>query len=289
MRDKNDYRVSDGIKAALAAAAASAMTAINTACTAVNDPGTEQSPAQSGSPSVSYLCIGMESSSRFGSCPGAGKDADRMNELLSGYGYSGKLIKNGSANKKTVKEAIENGMKSQFFIFFYAGHGGQENLGGEEPEGADSQDEFLCLNDTYMQDDEIWGMLQKASGRVFMIFDCCRSATMYRSVSSELNPVSAMSMARTSGGFSLEGPASKPRASSAVSLLCWSGCGEPESSMGSSSGGVFTNNILKSWKNGISYSDLWESAKAGVESDEPSQHPVRTEIGSAFDGKAAFE
>ena len=52
---------------------------------------------------------------------------------------------------------------------------------------------------------------------------------------------------------------------------------------------VFTNNILKSWKNGISYSDLWESAKAGVESDEPSQHPVRTEIGSAFDGKAAFE
>ena len=147
--------------------------------------------AQVSPANVRYLCVGMESSKRFGSCPGCEKDATSLSHLLSSkLGYTGDTLVSSQATKASVVDKLKRGVESTpedgLFMFLYSGHGGQEKLGGAERDGSDNYDEYLCLYDTYMLDDEIWEIVSKCKGRVFMYFDACHSATMYRSVSSEI-------------------------------------------------------------------------------------------------------
>ena len=139
---------------------------------------------------VRYLCVGMETSARFGECPGCEKDAKRIHDLMSSrFGYSGDVLISDKARKSEVERLLKAGIESTgengLFMFFYSGHGGQESLGGKEPDGSDSADEYLCLYDTYMLDDEIWNIVSRCKGRVLLYFDACHSATMYRSIKSD--------------------------------------------------------------------------------------------------------
>lgn len=259
---------------------------------------------------VSFLCVGMENSQRFGSCPGCERDAKRMTDLLSGeYGYPGETLISSKATKSSVsaklKAGIEGTPQDGLFIFAYSGHGGQEYLGGKEPDGADAQDEYLCLYDMHMTDDEIWSIVSKCRGRVFLYFDACHSATMYRSVASDVGAgASGKPVARAMGidgkalirsaGFSFS-PSKFARASAMSAdsgqsprMLCWSGCREAEYSYGSNSGGVLTTGVMNGWKSGISYSRLWAEACGWVEKKEPTQHPVQTSVGDFSDTLEAF-
>ncbi len=263
--------------------------------------------------SPTYLCVGMERSARFGECPGCALDAKRLSSLMSNeFGYTGDLLISEQATKDKVvaklKEGVERTPEDGLFLFFYSGHGGQEALGGKEPDGADRKDEYLCLYDKHMLDDEIWEIVSKCRGRVFMYFDACHSATMYRSVSSELNPspkpvAKAMSLSsnadeiETSKGFTFRTerflrarPAALGSSRIEPSLLCWSGCKETEYSYGSSSGGTMTSAVMYGWKKGKTYKSLWDSTKSLVEKMQPGQNPVQTHIGSRFnDGMEAFK
>ena len=247
-----------------------------------------------------YLCVGMETSRRFGSCPGCALDAQRMTSILSGsFGYSGDTLISAQATKAAVVERLRSGIASTpedgLFLFCYSGHGGQEYVGGKEPEGADAPDEYLCLYDTYMLDDEIWDIVSKCRGRVFLYFDACHSATMYRSVASD-GIVAVIGEARAmeaplvvkSSGFTFR-PEKFVGAQAmgigeglSLRMLCWSGCREAEYSYGGSAGGVMTCGLARNWKKGMTYSRLWPIIVGYVRREQPTQNPTQTKIGSGF-------
>ena len=277
------------------------------------DPGLPDVPACTTS-KVSYLCVGMENSKRFGECPGCELDAKRLYSLMkTRLGYEGTVLISDEATKSSVVKQLKNGIEGTpedgLFLFFYSGHGGQEVLGGKEPDGADRPDEYLCLYDTYMVDDEIWDVVSKCRGRVFMYFDACHSATMYRSVASDLSKsvgtkrskrvATALALNENafveSKGFTFK-PEKFVRATplevttrSSPRILCWSGCKEEEYSYGGNNGGTLTISVIKSWEDGISYDSLWEKAYQGVNKSQPTQHPVVTSIGNFQTSAEAFK
>lgn len=249
---------------------------------------------------ASYLVVGMERSSRFGDCPGCELDARRITNMIKWHGYEGETLISEKATRSEVvrklKSGIDNTPEDGLFLFFYSGHGGQERLGGKEPDGADAKDEFLCLYDTYMLDDEIWDIVSKCRGRVFLYFDACHSATMYRSVKSEIlaksGPKKAVALAvdpkdleKTKGfmfrpekfvkasAMDLGGSNPSPR------ILCWSGCDEAEYSYGGNKGGTLTICMLNNWKSGMKYEALWDKTRSDVLRCQPDQHPVQTFVG----------
>lgn len=256
---------------------------------------------------VTYLVVGMESSKRFGSCPGCAVDAKRMNNLLSNaFGYKGEMLISSQATKAVVaaklREGIANTPANGMFIFCYSGHGGQEYLGGKEPDGAERQDEYLCLYDTYLQDDEIYDIIKDRKGRVMLYFDACHSATMYRSVASDKVAVfEGEARALDAGGLVwssgfefrpqdfMEAHAMEAAPRGQGGMLCWSGCKELEYSYGGSRGGVMTSALVANWKKGMSYGELWSTVVKDVQVEQPTQHPVETRIGTGFgEGTEAF-
>ena len=248
---------------------------------------------------VSFLCIGMEYSKRFGECPGCELDSKRLTTLLgSKYGYKGETLVSASATKSAVVERLKKGIEQTpedgMFMFLYSGHGGQESLGGKEPDGADRKDEYLCLYDTYMLDDEIWEIVSKCKGRVFLYFDACHSATMYRSVASDLNVAGSGGkpaakalggdLVRSSGftfhperfvGAQAMWSDGKPL----FRMLCWSGCKESQYSYGGGAGGVMTSALVRNWEKGMSYSLLWGRTRRDVIAEQPTQIPIQTLVG----------
>lgn len=263
--------------------------------------------AQVQAESPTYLCVGMEMSKRFGECPGCRSDAIYLSSLMGSLGYKGDLLISSEATKDAVVEKLKKGIDSTpengLFLFFYSGHGGQEFLGGKEPDGSDREDEYLCLYDSHMMDDEIWSIVSKCKGRVFLYFDACHSATMYRSVASVLAaPKDGKSVAVALGadlvrskGFTLraerfvkaralssDGPRAEPK------ILCWSGCREAEYSFGSFRGGELTLAVAANWKKGVAYDDLWAKVRSWVNSSQKTQHPVQTILGGFPVGAEAF-
>lgn len=250
-----------------------------------------------------YLCVGMESSARFGDCPGCKRDAESLSALMDvKFGYTGTTLISERATKAAVVQKLKEGLEATpedgLFLFFYSGHGGQEYLGGQEPTGADQPDEYLCLYDSHMLDDEIWNLVRTCRGRVFLYFDACHSATMYRSVSSDLrvkangpNTAVALGVSENdmvkSKGFSFHPERfvtgnALTTGKNAIRLLCWSGCKEDEYSYGGTSGGVLTLSVVDSWKPGCTYGALWSEAQKKVMRQRPGQNPVQTFVGGGF-------
>lgn len=245
---------------------------------------------------VSYVCIGMETSSRFGSCPGCTKDADRINGLLKDtFGYSGVLLQSAQATRDAVVGAVKSAISATpedgLFILYYSGHGGREFLDStatEEPEGADEADEYLCLYDKALLDDDVWRLITQCRGRVFLVFDCCHSQTMFRSVASDEALEKGLAIALgeenmvKSTGFTLRPRGVPLSRGGEIKMLCWSGCMEAEYSYGSSRGGVMTNAIMSRWRKGVTYADLWSAVAKDVTKSQSTQHPMSTQYGGTF-------
>lgn len=264
---------------------------------------TPEPPVPTPAVQTTYLCVGMESSARFGACPGCKKDAESLSALMADkFGYTGTTLISEKATKAAVVQKLKEGLAATpedgLFLFFYSGHGGQEYLGGQEPTGADQPDEYLCLYDSHMLDDEIWNLVSTCRGRVFLYFDACHSATMYRSVSSDLrvkanSPNTAVALGVSerdmvkSKGFAFHPErfvtgSAQSTGKNAVRLLCWSGCKEAEFSYGGSGGGVLTLSVVGNWKPGCTYGTLWDAALKRVQVQQPGQNPVQTFVGGGF-------
>jgi len=273
--------------------------AVATICTLVSgctdEEASENTDAHAKTSSVSYVCIGMETSSRFGSCSGCKYDSDRMHALLRDtFKYNGVLLQSEKATKAAVvaaiQSAITNTPSTGLFILYYSGHGGSELLNSSntaEPDGADDADEYLCLYDTYLLDDEVWDMISKCKGRVFLVFDCCHAQTMFRSVASDLLLQKGLAIPLeehlvASSGFNLKPVAVALGVDDSIKMLCWSGCTEKEYSYGNKFGGVMTNALLAGWKKGITYNDLWKHITSYVTALY-TQHPKATQYGGVFE------
>ena len=216
------------------------------------------------------VVVGMQNSSKYGTCSGSRLDSDSMNSILSNYG-STVVLQNKNATISSVSSALEKALKKDLCIFYYSGHGGQEN----NSKGVDGISEFLCLNNGPLHDFEIWNLIQNAKGRVVMIFDCCHSATMFRETSE--NTVSK-DIKDTGFRFKM---LESVRAADSKNILIWAGCPSDSYSYGGDNGGVFTNGILNNFDKDDTYDDVWERAHKYAKD----QNPVRTIIGTGFDGK----
>lgn len=200
------------------------------------------------------VIVGMANSAKFGKCAGADVDARAMNKILSKYGKTTVLC-DSKATKAAVVSALSDAVNSDLCIFYYSGHGGSERFSGTnakqglEPTG---QDQYLCLYNTHMLDDEIWNIVSKAKGRVMLIFDCCHSATMFRSVVNEEDHVSSEPFTMQMIDEIVLPQDSKMR------ILVWSGCPDDSYSYGDNNGGVLTNGIRISYREGRSYDEVWE-------------------------------
>ena len=201
---------------------------------------------QANKDTTGVLCIGMENSAKFGKCVGAEIDAKRMYEILKTYSNSSTLLLSNQATKNVVIQKIQEVCKKDLAIIFYSGHGGEQKQTATtkqkflEPTG---KDQFLCLYDQGMFDDEIWVLISQAKGRVVLIFDCCHSATMYRTAPNfEAKKVSE-------GVFGAE---------KVPNMICFSGCPDNTFSYGDVNGGLMTNAFISYFKSSRTYGDIWK-------------------------------
>lgn len=182
---------------------------------------------------VKLLAIGMEHSASYGDCPGAKAGATKLFKKIKPCCSYAKLLIDAEATKAAVISEMQKVCDSDLAIIVYAGHGGQKS--GHQYE-TDGKDEFLGLYDKPLVDNEIWQIISKAKGRVFTIFDCCHSETMFRGFEK-------INFERDEN----------------VDLLCWSGCADSEVSYGMpGSGGFLTRYILKYAGPFTTYKSAWK-------------------------------
>jgi hypothetical protein len=210
------------------------------------------------------VIVGMEKSQAAGNCPGSFKDHEVMSDILSIYTDNIVKLANEKATKSAVTAALTDAIaKYEFVVFYYSGHGGGQKFDNTGPEEVDNQDEFLCFYDSFMLDNEVWSIISKAKSRVFLIFDCCHSETMFRQP--QFTFKKALKCMRSSRGDNFR-------------MLCWSGCPDNTYSYGSPAGGMFTNAIAEHMMLSSTYQQLWDKVSTD-RSLLKSQTPKQTIIG----------
>lgn len=215
----------------------------------------------------SVVIVGVENSGVFGKCDGSETDAYNMAKLLGQYSSDLTFLINGSATVQNVRSAFEKAVKSDLAIIYYSGHGGSQRFEDTGIEEVDGKDEFLCLYDGILRDNDIWDITGKSKGRVFEIFDCCHSETMFRVPGIKFRkvntPIKRLTKLVSDFIGKIKKPASQEKTISlGQNLLVWSGCPDNTYSYGSSDGGKFTNTLLKHFKKELTYSQLWSLIKA---------------------------
>lgn len=192
---------------------------------------------------VAALVVGVENGFA-GRCDGALKDAGDMAALLKARGCSVVMLVDKAATAAAVQAAMKKAAQADLAVIYFSGHGGSQPTADSFE--VDGRDEYICCYDKGMLDDSIWEVVQSAKGRVFLMFDCCHSETMFRS------PGITFSAAK--GALKARG--SSPR------MLCWSGCPDSSYSYGSSSGGEFTTALRLYAEKGRSYSAVWKDVSS---------------------------
>lgn len=217
------------------------------------------------------VTVGVENG-YAGDCPGSTVDCTRMTDLLKPYATKLVAYKNKNATKSTIVAAMKEGVKHDLFIFYYSGHGGSAPAYLDTDED-DGRDEYLCLYDKPLLDNDIWAILLKAKGRVVMIFDACHSETMFklpfdRSVKGEINGRKARAI--------------EPN------LLVWSGCPDDSYSYGAAQGGELTNTLRKYFNKAHTYDSLWSAIENDTKLQE-FESVQCTKIGVDFGGLPVFK
>ena len=242
---------------------------------------TPELPVPTPAVQATYLCVGMESSARFGACPGCKKDAESLSALMADkFGYTGTTLISEKATKAAVVQKLKEGLEATpedgLFLFFYSGHGGSDKFWDTGADETDGKDEFYCLYDTYLRDNEMWRLISKAKGRVLLINDCCHSQSLFHAPSCRgitMKKCDPLAATHTAPGT--------------ISMQCWSGCPDNTYSYGSSTGGQFTNTLLKYFHPAKTYDYLWEEIErdANLQRFEEVQ---RTVMGTGFVAKPIF-
>ncbi len=197
-------------------------------------------------------------------------DAKAMEGIAKSQGFKTSMLTTEKARRAAVLESLskvssvlDNG---DIFLLTYAGHGGQvPDTSGDE---IDQLDETWCLYDGQLLDDELTVAFSKfkAGVRILVVSDSCHSGTVHRGdniaveqrrseegigfrcmYSDEMLPAY-----RTNRKFydeikrDIPTPLPKPKAS----IKCISACHDDQSAADGRKNGFFTENLIKTWKNG---------------------------------------
>ena len=230
------------------------------------------------------LLIGMESS-KWGACPGSNRDSDTMLGLIKQYVDGSHIVKlnNGQgttvAVRKALKEQIAKVPEDGICYITYSGHGGQTPKKSNASNETDGKDEFLCLYDGYILDDELWTIFGECKGRIFVVFDCCHSGTMYRLPSEPIDE----NLDDAENRIPLEKPffSRFENARSSHRMLVISGCGEETVSWGDAvQGGVLTSSLKRAFNKCLTYKEWWNKTRIDNAFKKVKQVPICTKIGS---------
>lgn len=209
-----------------------------------------------------------------GKCSGALADVKNMKDLLCPYASKMVVMTDSEATKGAVAAALKEGVKDDFLIFYYSGHGGFVGGSNDKTE-ADGCDEYLCCWDRGLLDNEIWAIVSKSKGRVLLIFDCCHSGTMFR-VPMKVSPAAGAALRAVN------------HAEGGVNMICWSGAPDDSYSYGSSSGGYMTNALRRHFDKSLTYDELWNRME-GDSKLADRQAIQSTKMGEDFGGRRVFQ
>ncbi len=187
-------------------------------------------------------------------------------------------------NLKSILEEMSKLKKSDTFLFYYSGHGCRAFGSVDEK---DSRDEFLMLSGVeyakdsltiksgIMLDDELNYRLSKIKAKKIILFDCCHSQTMYKSISPIGSKFSKNIGVIFKLGYKKNPLYSKYKIKNFIKL---SACMDDEQTEDSPNGGIFTltlKRVLQKSGN-ISFSKLIREIKNNL-------HSVAKENGRAGD------
>ena len=230
------------------------------------------------------LICGLEQS-KWGACAGSNRDSNTMLDLIKQYVDGSHIVKlnNGQATtiavRKALKEQIAKVPEDGLMIFCYSGHGGQTSKKANASNETDGKDEFLCLYDGYILDDELWTIFGECKGRILFIADCCHSSTMYRLPSEPIDD----ELDDAENRLPLDTPffAKYENARSSVSMFVISGCDESTVSWGDSvQGGVLSSSLKRAFDKCLTYKEWWNKTKVDNAFKKVKQVPIATRIGS---------
>lgn len=228
---------------------------------------------RSGKKNTEIVIVGMAKSRKYGTCAGADVDAEAMRRILKNYGKTS-VLANGGATRASFMSAMQDAMRKPLCILYYSGHGTRM----KDKKGEGGYSEALCLDDGPFHDYELWSLVMQAKGRVFMIFDCCHSGTMYRSTEGGQTPVAESLAPDPDCGFRFCLAEKYMTRSAGINLLVWSGCPAEGLSYGDNTGGTLTWGIRNGYRKNRTYDDVWAVAKYAAKE----QSPVRTKLGDGF-------
>lgn len=209
---------------------------------------------------TAIVISGVENSPKWGSCSGALTDCDTFQKIISkaADNYSVTVLRDEQATVKNWKEAVEKAVEKPLAIVFYSGHGGSDtnHVLGTGANEVDGIDEFLCLYDKPLIDDEVWKIISKSKGRVFLVFDCCHSGTMFRTA--KVNNLTNNNFGVfTNLNFKKLQTTTRDIDGQSPSILCWSACADDTVARGNRFGGLFTNAIKNHFGVGQTYKSIW--------------------------------
>lgn len=248
-------------------------------------------------------------------------DAKDMNAIALAKGMQPTVLLTRDATRAkvlaTIRAAAKKLTAGDFFFLSYSGHGGQvADVSGEE---IDKQDETWCLFDGQLIDDELYLELSRfAEGvRILVLSDSCHSGTVTRAVPpppppntrSKLMPPDVAAQvyadhksfydglqkrvqkAAKAGAFTdpdaalaqvaVSGRLTDISVQCKAAVLLISGCQDNQTSLDGAKNGAFTEQLLKTWRNGAftgNYSQFHAAIKAGL---PPSQTPNLFQLGPA--------
>ena len=226
------------------------------------------------------VIVGLDNS-RWGSCPGANLDSNNMLGMVSQFVDSNHIVKlnDGKATKFAVVKALQDQIaktpEDGIFVFTYSGHGGQMNASSTAKNEIDGKDEFLCLYDNYLIDNDLWDIFNKCKGKVFVVFDCCHSSTMFSLNGENKETEEDWKISETPFFKKFEGVRAP------LKMFVISGCGEETVSWGDArNGGCLTSSLKRAFNKCLTYSEWWNKARNDSSFKSVKQVPIATRIGS---------
>lgn len=212
---------------------------------------------------------------------GCEHDVDNMLEVISSAGKYEEikvLKKTGEPTASAILGYIDwaaSTLKSgDIFVFYYSGHGGQEDtvVSFEEPDG---KDETLIVYDRKIIDNELAKCWKKfAPGvRIVMVSDSCNSGTVYyaKSIPKPRKPIN----------FTRKIPRINAQ------LIHFGACRDGNESDGGLLGSAYTSRLVEVWKendgNFSNYEQLHEAIKARMKQKGYSQEPQFNVLGRIWE------
>lgn len=254
-----------------------------------------------------------------GELAGCINDANDMNAIAEGLGYSTTLLTDEQASASGVAEAIGQAAQElssgDICLVTYSGHGGQvDDATGDEPDG---KDETWVLWDRQLLDDELdslWANFESGV-RIFVLSDSCHSGTVLRAMAFKrkfrdaehaaqydrrvndpprvrmADPAAvAANYARNKSNYVVSQWATH-RANVQASVTLISGCQDNQLSSDGDANGLFTQRLKEVWSNGAfggNYLQFHSAILARMPSDQ-TPNLFRTGVSNpGFDAQKPF-